>query len=212
MTAPPTSQLSRIRDEADLRRRFHAPPPHVRLRQPDRLAAHSRRFIAAAPLLLIASCHSRYGVDVSPRGDAPGFVKVLDDRRIVIPDRPGNNRLDTLANILDTPSVGTLFLIPGIRETLRINGSAIVSDEHALREACTVNRRVPQLVIVVEIRELFLHCGKALIRSRLWEDAYRLPQAQMPGLAQMTADQIGRTDRLEGFQAAVEWNYRENLY
>lgn len=212
MKAPPTSELSRLRDEADLRRRFGAPPPHVRLRQLDRLEAHSRRFIAAAPLLLIASCHSCHGVDVSPRGDAPGFVKELDDRRIVIPERPGNNRLDTLANILDTPSVGTLFLIPGIRETLRINGTAIVSDDAALREACSVNGRAPRLVIVVEIRELFLHCGKALIRSRLWEEAYRLPQSQMPGLAEMTADQIGRADRLEDIQAAVDRNYRENLY
>ena len=212
VAAPPTSDLSRVLDETDLRRRFAKPMSHVEQRQLDRLEVHSRRFIAASPLLLIASSHSKHGVDVSPRGDAPGFVKVLDEQRILIPDRPGNNRLDTMANILDTPSVGTLFLIPGIRETLRINGEAIVSDDHVLCDACAVNGRPPRLVIVVEIRELFLHCGKAIIRSRLWDDIYRLQQSQMPSLAEMTADQIGRSDRLEDIEVAVGRNYRENLY
>lgn len=211
-TAKATEDLSLIRSEADLRARFDVPKSHVTARQLDRLDRHCRRFIELSPFILIASSHRERGLDVSPRGDGPGFVQVIDDRRIVIPERPGNNRLDTLANILDTPAIGTLFLIPGVRETLRLNGDAVVSDETELREACAAGGRLPKVVIVVEVRELFLHCGKALIRSRLWNPEWHVDRTALPSLARMTADQIGEPDRLSALEDAVAKNYKRNLY
>ena len=150
---------------------------------------------------------------MSPRGDAPGFVRVLDDRTIAIPDRPGNNRLDTLSNIVSDAEVGLLFFIPAIDETLRINGTARLSREPALLAAAAVRGREPRLVILVTVREAFLHCGKALKRSRLWHDDYRIDRKSFPSLGRMIVEQT-RPPQLtvEEADTFIEENYVTGLY
>ena len=151
-----------VDDEAGLRGLYKQPMGLAVLKQLDRLDAHCRNFLAHSPFAVIGSTRPGRGTDVSPRGDAPGFARVLDDHTIAIPDRPGNNRLDTLSNIVTDAEVGLLFFIPGIDETLRINGTAKLSRDPELLAAAAVQGREPRLVILVTVREAFLHCGKAL--------------------------------------------------
>lgn len=214
MTAAPATPDDpfRIGSEDELRALFEPTRDYVRSRQLDGFERHSRRFIANSPFVLVASSHPGRGTDVSPRGDAPGFVAVLDDRTLAIPDRPGNNRLDTMSNILANPEVGLLFLIPGIDEMLRVNGTAALTRDPGLLAATAVNGREPKVVVRVSAREVFLHCGKAVKRSRIWDPERHLDRSTIPSLAQMTADQIGRPDRLAEIGASVEQNYRERLY
>ena len=133
------------------------------------LDQHCRAFIAHSPFLLIGTSNSVSQGDVSPKGDPPGFVQVLDDRTLVIPDRPGNRRLDTLMNIVGNPEVGLLFLVPGMEETLRVNGRATIVRDEELLDSMIVNGKRPLLAIVVEVHHAFLHCAKAFKRSRLWD-------------------------------------------
>ena len=163
-----------VSDEAALRGLYEQPMELAILKQLDRLDAHCRNFLAHSPFVVIGSTRVGRGTDVSPRGDAPGFARVLDDHTIAIPDRPGNNRLDTMSNIITDAEVGLLFFIPGIDETLRINGTARLSREPELLAAAAINGREPRLIILVTVREAFLHCGKALKRSRLWQNDYRI--------------------------------------
>jgi PPOX class probable FMN-dependent enzyme len=174
------------------------------------LEKHSKRFIELTPFLMIASANRAGRMDASPRGGEPGFVKVLDDRTLAIPDSPGNNRLDTLTNILETGQVGLIFLIPGVDETLRINGSARLNDDEALRQRCADARRVPKLVIEVTVLELYLHCAKALMRSSLWDPATRLERSSLPTMGRMLADQIGEAGPAESQEDMVA-RYREAL-
>src|SRR5580704_17776751 len=159
-----------VDDEAGLRGLYQQPMALAVLKQLDRLDAHCRNFLAHSPFAVIGSTRPGRGTDVSPRGDAPGFARVLDDYTIAIPDRPGNNRLDTMSNIVADAEVGLLFFIPGIDETLRINGTARLSYDPQLLAAGAVNGREPRMIVLVSVREAFLHCGKALKRSRLWHD------------------------------------------
>ena len=152
------------------------------------------------------------GLDQSPRGDAPGFVRVRDERTLVIPDRRGNNRLDTLMNIEANPQVGLLFLIPGFNESLRVNGTAEVSLDPALIERWTVNGKHPRSVVRVTVREAFLHCGKAIIRSKLWDESSRVDRSALPPYGQMLKDEIDVRDSAEEIQASVEDAYRTRLY
>src|SRR6478672_8354683 len=153
---------STVSDETALRGLYEQPMELAILKQLDRLDTHCRNFLAHSPFAVIGSTRAGRGTDVSPRGDAPGFARVLDDRTIAIPDRPGNNRLDTMSNIVADADVGLLFFIPGIDETLRINGTAKLSRDTELLSAAAVRGREPRLVILVTVREAFLHCGKAL--------------------------------------------------
>src|SRR5271155_4202222 len=159
------------------------------LKQLDRLDSHCRNFLAPSPCAVIGSTRPGRGTDVSPRGDGPGFARVLDDHTIAITDRPGNNRLDTMSNIVADAEVGLLFFIPGIDETLRINGTARVSREPELLAAAAVNGREPRVVILVTVRGVFLHCGKAWKRPRLWHEDYRLDRRSFPSLGRMIVEQ-----------------------
>ena len=147
-----------------LRSFYRDPSERAVRKQLDRLDAHCRRFIALSPFLVIASSDAEGRVDASPRGGDPGFVKVADERTVLIPDSPGNNRLDSLQNLIARPGVGMLFLIPGVDETLRINGRATLRTDEALIDLCASERRRPPLVIAVEVTEAYLHCAKALMR------------------------------------------------
>ncbi len=153
------------------------------------LDVHATRFISLSPFVVVAS-GGMDGMDASPRGGSPGFVKVLDAHTLLIPDSPGNNRLDTLQNIIHTPQVGLLFLVPGVDETLRVNGAAVLSVDEAERELCRDERRTPKLVIRVTVQASYLHCAKALMRSELWEPAHHQPRTCMPSMGEMLRDQV----------------------
>jgi PPOX class probable FMN-dependent enzyme len=152
------------------------------------------------------------GADVTPRGDAPGFVHVLDDRTLLIPDWPGNNRLDSLSNIERNPQVALLFLVPGVNETLRVNGRAAISLDPALLERWNVGGKHPRSVLRVTVHEAYLHCGKALIRARLWDPATRIDRASLPSYGQMLKDQTAIRDSAEQIQASLEHGYANKLY
>jgi uncharacterized protein len=135
-----------------------------------------RRFIAKSPFIVIGSAGAFGQVDMSPRGDPPGFVRALDDNTLAIPDRVGNRRVDTFHNVLHNPCVGLIFFVPGVRETLRIGGTAILVRDQEIRESMTVDRRVPELAMIVMIDRAFFHCGKCITRSKLWDVAARPDQ------------------------------------
>jgi PPOX class probable FMN-dependent enzyme len=159
-------------------------------KQMARLDRHARRFIELSPFLVLASgAEGRF--DASPRGGDPGFVKAPDDATLLIPDAPGNNRLDTLENIVATGSLGILFLLPGVDETLRVNGRARLVDDPATLQSCADARRTPKLVIRVAIEDVYLHCAKALMRSKLWGAEHRVERSVLPSMGQMLQEQIG---------------------
>lgn len=175
-----------------------------------RLDGHATRFIGLSPLVVVSSAGATGALDASPRGGAPGFVKALDAHTLLIPDAPGNNRLDTLENIVQTGQVGLLFLLPGVDETLRVNGTATLSTDDADRAACADARRVPPLVIRVTVQAVYLHCAKALMRSALWDPARHVERAVMPSTGQMLRDQIGGEMEVES-QAQMLARYAADL-
>jgi uncharacterized protein len=200
-----------IDDEIGLRTIYPEPTPRARQKCLPALDRHCRNFIALSPFLCLGTA-SEAGTDVSPRGDAPGFVQVLDDRTLLIPDRPGNNRLDSLGNLVANPRVGLLFMIPGVDETLRVNGIATVTSDEGLLARCAVGGKMPKSGILVEIREAYLHCGKALIRARLWHEDYKVERRRLPTLGQMVSDQVQDGASAAEADARIEYAYKNTLY
>ena len=152
---------------------------------------HCTRFIGLSPLVVVASSGGGGALDASPRGGEPGFVKVQGSHTLLIPDSPGNNRLDTLENIIQTGQIGLLFLVPGVDETLRVNGTAVLSTADEDLTICTDAKRKPKLVIRVTVQAAYLHCAKALMRSALWDPTRHVDRAVMPSMGEMMKDQIG---------------------
>jgi len=185
-----------IDDLAALRTMYAGPTPRAINKQLDRLDPHCARFIALSPFVVVASGGDQ-SLDASPRGGDPGFVKVLNERTLLIPDAPGNNRLDTFTNILASGRVGLLFLIPGVDETLRVNGAARLSDSDALIQCFANEKRVPKLVVEVTVAEVYLHCAKALMRSKLWHPDHRVERSVLPTAGQMISEQTGIVVPLE---------------
>jgi PPOX class probable FMN-dependent enzyme len=180
-----------VTDETELRGLIAPPRELVLRKQLETLDDHCRAFIGALPFVLVASADAIGRCDVSPRGDAPGFVQVYDETTLVIPDRPGNRRLDTLCNILANPQLGLLFLIPGVEETLRVNGRACLVRDEAVLERCVVQGKRPTLAVAVEVREVFFHCAKAFKRSRLWQPEHCCTFAD-PSSAMLSSRPAGR--------------------
>ena len=176
-----------------------------------RLDVHCRRFIELSPLLVLATASAEGGVDASPRGDPPGFVRVIDDRTLLIPDRPGNNRVDSFANLLSAPGVGLIFFVPGIDETLRVNGVASVITESEALAPSEVGGKRPRTGLRVQVEEAFFHCGKALKRARLWDPASRVDRSSFPTLGRIIADQVGGFTPADA-DARIETAYRDRLY
>lgn len=206
-----------IRTEAELRRLIGPRDPIAEMKSIARIDKYARQFIGLSPFLAIATYDAQGRADVSPRGDAPGFVQILDDRTIAIPDRPGNNRLDTMTNIVENPAVGLLFLVPGFDDTLRINGKAVLTTDPALLTAATVNNRAPKVMIRVTVEEVFLHCAKAFRRSKLWDPSQHVDRKVMPSLARMILEQVEHNrcadeEFLAEADESIEQDYRENLY
>lgn len=186
------------------------PPPKQRSldKQVDRLDDHCRRFISLSPFVLIASADGDGRCDASPKGGPPGFVRVLDDHRLLIPDATGNRRLDGFQNMVSNPRVGLLFLIPGMGETLRVNGRASLTDDAALLDGLPTGGLPARLALMVAAEEVFLHCAKALIRSKLW-DPSSWP-AELPSAAEILNDHIGLGD-VAASAAALEESYRTQI-
>ena len=175
------------------------------------LDAHMRAFIAASPFLCLGTS-SVHGADVTPRGDQPGFVQVLDDHTVLIPDWPGNNRLDALTNVQANPVVALLFFVPGMLETLRVNGRAEVSTDAAMTGRWDMAGKRPRSVLRVAVDEAFMHCGKALIRSRLWAAESQIDRTTLPTLGQMLKDQTRLPDSADELQRSLEDGYKHRLY
>lgn len=188
MTDADVTNPACIDSEQDLRALHAAPSDLVKRKCVDRLDRHCRDFIALSPFLVLGTADAEGHADVSPRGDPPGFVKVLDDKTLLIPERPGNNLLDSLSNIVANPEVGLLFLIPGFDETLRVNGTAALVQEPAALAALAVDGKAPKLAIRVTVREVYLHCARSFRRAKLWDPAARVPRERLPSLARMVMD------------------------
>lgn len=201
-----------IEDVGEIREIYGEPMERAVKKQLPRLEKHSRAFIALSPFLVIASADPRGRVDASPKGDAPGFVRVIDDQTLLIPDRLGNNRIDTISNLLAAPGVGIIFFVPGLRETLRVNGKARITTDPALLEPCAVQGKLPRSGILVTAEEVYFHCGKALIRSDLWNPEKMLKHADFPPLGQIIAEQIGDGRPVADSVRYTEESYRTRLY
>lgn len=201
-----------VATEAELRAIIGPPVERSVKKEIARLDGHCRALIAKSSFVLIASGDSSGRMDVSPKGDVPGFVQVLDEETLAIPDRPGNRRADTFTNVLQSPGIGLIFLIPGKLETLRVNGRARIVRDLALRERMAVNGKVPELALVVSVEQAFIHCGKCMLRSKLWQhDAW--PDVEgLPSQAQCLVDHGKLREPVAEVQASIEKSRATQLY
>ena len=204
-----------IGSEADLRAKFGEVSHLAGAKSRPALDKYSRQFIGLSPFLVISTADAAGKADMSPRGDPPGFVHIIDDHTILVPDRPGNNRLDTMANIVANPNVACLFFIPGFEDTLRLNGRATITDDAGLLAHCTVSGKAPKVGILIAVDEVFMHCAKALKRSKLWDPASRQDRGQMPSIARIILDQtdtaVKEAEACE-IDERVEADYKTGLY
>jgi len=198
-----------IEDKDALRRVYKSPNPRSVAKELRRLDRHCRRFVELSPLVVLATS-SASGADVSPRGGPAGFVKMLDETTLIVPDFPGNNRLDSLENILENGRVGLLFFVPGVDETLRVNGRATIDLDPELRAMSVVDGKTPIAVLRIAVEQAYLHCAKALMRSALWDVTKHVDRATLPSMGEMLKEQAnwatGET------QAEMLVRYKETLY
>ena len=202
-----------ISDPVDLRLVYGPPGQPALKKQLASLDVHCRSFIAHSPFVLVSTADADGRCDVSPKGGPPGFVAVLDDTRLALGDLSGNNRLDSLENITRNDGIGLLFLVPGIGETLRVNGRATVTTDPAVLEAAALDGRLPKVAIVIEVEEAYIHCAKALRRSRLWEPEAWPDTADMARPAAMLRDHIGLHQMsVEQVDEVLEADYQTSLW
>lgn len=204
-----------IKDEAALRSLYSATHALAIQKAQTSLGEHAQTFIRRSPFLCIGTQDMNGKADVSPRGDPPGFVKILDAQTLAIPDRPGNNRLDSLVNITANPNVGLLFIIPGFDDTLRVNGRASLVTDPAILNQMIVNDRVPTLAIVIKITEVFMHCAKAFRRSHLWDPAHFQNRSEMPSLIKMILDETSVAPgeaEMRKIDEDLEADYKSSMY
>lgn len=199
-----------ITNPEQLRQIYAQPRERSLKKQLGHLDRYCRQFIGLSPFCLLSTQSESGKADVSPRGDAPGFVYVADDNTLLIPDWPGNNRLDSLSNILSNPAVGLLFLVPGIDETLRVNGRAEIRDDLELRQRFARGERLPITVLLVKVEEAYLHCAKALMRSRLWQPESQVERSLLPSMGEMLKEQTGAATAET--QAEMLERYKQTLY
>ena len=198
---------------AELRELYSAPSPTAlatRCIFPT-LDSHHRAFLALSPFVVISSASADGLADVSPRGDQPGFVAVCNERTLLIPDRPGNRKIETLRNVIENPNVALVFFVPGRVETLRVTGKAVITTDPALLTPLSVEGKAPQCGILVTLDQVYFHCGKALVRSRLWNPTSQEAAATLPSLGCMMADQIGGIAAAEVDEGIAEY-YQTTLW
>ena len=205
-------KMDGITDKDDLRIHYKDPSERAVLKQLDHIDKHCRAFIELSPFLVIGTMGGDGLGDVSPRGDAPGFVLVKDKNTIFIPDRLGNNRTDTLSNIIDNKGLGILFLVPGMNETLRVNGFGTIVVDPEVLEMLSAQGRPPKSALKIDVKEAYLQCAKALIRSRLWANDYQIERATFPSLGEIITVQIGRGDDVTVADRSIQEGYRTKLY
>ena len=205
-----------IKDEQALRSLFHATHPLAALKCQSSIDKHARAFIERSPFICIGTQSADGKADVSPRGDPVGFVSILDQHTLAIPDRPGNNRLDTLVNILANPSVGLLFIVPGFDDTLRVNGQASLVNDPELLAIMQVGDRIPKVAIVIRVTEVFMHCAKAFRRSQLWNPDHFQDRGEMPSIAKIILDQTTGAPEddaeMRKIDDEIEDDYKRSLY
>ena len=182
-----------ITSAEQLRQLYRQPGELPRMKILDRLDAHCCAFIAASPFPVLATRDNQGNCDASPRGDPPGFVEILDERRLLLADKPGNNRIDSLLNIVECPDVGMLFLVPGVQETLRINGRATITTDPALLEKHAERNRVPATGLLIEVGEAFLHCSRSLLAAGLWKPESWPDRGEIAAASRIWADHIALT-------------------
>lgn len=201
-----------LQTESDLRGVYRAPASLVKNKAFPTIDRHARRFIELSPFFCIGSAGADARADVSPRGGEPGFVHVLDEVHVAFPDRPGNNRLDTLTNLVHTPAVGLLFFVAGVHEMLRLNGTASITTQEDLMARFTHEGRPPRSVIVVKAREVYFHCSKALRRSDLWNPAKHVDRASLPTFGEIAKDQFNSIVPAALIDYALDRDAKKNLY
>lgn len=195
-----------------LRRVYELPSKGAVAKEIERIDAHCQRFIAISPFVCLGTMSTDGRADVSPRGGEPGFVHVLDGMRLAMPDRPGNNRLDSLINIIANPSVGLLFFVPGFEDMLRVNGHARITTDATLMERFTFEGRAPRSVILIEVNEAQHHCAKAIKRAGLWNPSTFADRSSFPTPGQILRDHLAIETPVETIDAFVEKDARERLY
>ena len=205
------TQQHRITDVATLQALYGEPVGAAVQKEVDYLHPHYQAMIAASPFVVLATTGPG-GVDTSPRGDAPGFVAVHDEKTLMIPDRKGNNRIDSLRNIIADPHVALLFLIPGIGETLRVNGRAAITTDPALLQRFAVEGKLPRSVIVVAVDTVFFQCSRAIFRSRLWDPAQHIARESLPSLGRMVSDLTRSQFDAEAYDRGLYERLKATLY
>ncbi len=200
----------RITTGEQLRSLYAQPTERALRKQLPALDRHCKAFIALSPFVMLATSDAAGRVDATPRGGAPGFVVVQDEHTLLLGDAPGNNRLDALQNLLENPQAGLLFLIPGVDETLRVNGRVELSNDPSDVAACTDARRAPKVVLRITVKEAYLHCAKAFMRSRLWQGDARIARDLLPTMNQMIHDQLGLETPPES-QSQMVQRYQQDL-
>ena len=205
------AESHQITTAAQLDALYGAPRGRSLTKELDYISASYRKFIEAAPFVIVATSGPG-GLDCSPRGDPPGFVRLRDDKTVLIPDRRGNNRIDTLRNLVADPRISLLFLIPGVGETLRINGRAEIVADPELCESFVLNGKAPVSVLVVTAEQVYFQCPKALVRSRLWHPEARVARAELPSSGQIMAEIIGGEYDAEAHDRAYPQRLKDTLY
>ncbi|WP_034045053.1 pyridoxamine 5'-phosphate oxidase family protein [Wocania ichthyoenteri] len=200
----------KITAETQLRTLYGYPSGRAKDKVFSRLDKHAINFIEKSPFLILSSSNKEGKHDASPRGGASGFVKVISDSEIIIPDAKGNNRMDSLSNIIETGNMGLIFLIPGVDETLRINGSAYLSTNKNHINLFTSEQNLPKSCIVITVEEVFLHCAKAFMRSKLWDESSKINRDEFPTMGQILKDQLGSKEAPET-RKAMEERYQKDL-
>ena len=205
--------MTAIAGEESLRTLLGEPSELVRSKVSDRLNGQTRQFIERSPFLCLATSAADGTCDVSSRGDPAGFVRVLDDQTLLLPDRPGNRLADSLRNVLENPNVGLLFIVPGVTDTLRVNGRASIVTDPELLEPCGVEGKVPKLALRVEIDQVFTHCSKAFLRAKLWDPEGYVPRDELPSPGELLCS-VGADVDAETYDAerAERYARREGFY
>lgn len=202
-----------VSTEDELREITGQPGAVINKKVIDHIDDHCRDFIGKAPFLTIGTTNGEGSTDVSPRGDAPGFVHIIDEKHIIIPERPGNRRMDSIINIFSHPYVGVLFFIPGLGETLRVNGKACIIKDEKLLEPMTVQGKRPLLGIGIQVEECFIHCAKAFIRSGLWKPDTWETKENLPNPAQILKDHIQLPElETKAIEEDLKLAYKHTLY
>jgi len=199
-----------ISNEAQLRTLYELPKGRAKIKVLKTLESHSRNFINSSPFVVLSTVSKNHQMDASPRGGYPGFVKISNDKELLIPDYKGNNRVDSLSNIVETGSIGLLFFIPGIDETLRVNGTATVTTSEDLLAKFTSDSKVPISCIVVSIEEVFLHCAKAFMRSKLWKVESQTDSSCFPSMGKMLNDQLEESGNEETREEMIK-RYQKDI-